>query len=120
MNNHNSITAYCNPNNQKKFNSERAMIARDLLLKSNQSRLNLGRRLGINDIEVQRRLSDMKRDGEVQVTGSRKHGENTISLYSLTSQLSMFPDKKLTLRQYFSKEAPDLLHKFDALYKHQL
>ncbi|MCK5605325.1 hypothetical protein KAR91_25760 [Candidatus Pacearchaeota archaeon] len=120
MNNQNSITAYTNPNNQKKFNTQKAQIVRLLIDNPNHSRFYLGLRLGIGDHGIQKRLSDLYNEGIIQVSGSRKHGENTISLYSVVSQLSMFQEKKPTLRQFIKKEYPNVLHEFNARYNFEL
>lgn len=54
-------------------------------IERNQSRFEVGRRTGLGDIESQRRLSDLVNDGKAVITGSRKHFQNEVSLYSVTA-----------------------------------
>ncbi len=100
-------------------NKEKCLEA--LRTEPNQSRFEIGRKTGLGDIEAQRRLSDLYNDEKIDITGSRKHGEHDVSLYSVRSQLSLFPNKKPpTLKAWLKENHPDILHKYNVLIKHEL
>ena len=117
----NSIAAYTNPNNQAKFNIQKAQIYRLLLKNPNHSRFFVGKHLGISSHASQKRLSDLKNEGTIYVSGSRKHGENRVSTYSVVTQLSMYPpQKKLSFRKWAEKYHPEIVHKYEALEEFKL
>lgn len=77
--------------------------------------------LGISDHAAQKRLSDLFIEGTIFISGERKHGENTISLYSIKQQLELYPEKKKpTLKEFLKSEHPDILHKYEVLCNHSL
>jgi predicted ArsR family transcriptional regulator len=117
----NSLSAYFDESNQRKFKSQKAQIVRLLTSNPNHSRFYVGKMLGISDHAAQKRLSDLLTEGTIFVSGERKHGYNTISLYSIVQQLELYPgEKKPTLIKFLKDEHPDIFHKYNALYNHKL
>jgi len=114
----NSKQAYTN--HQSVIPTHKEMIVEVLKRNPDSSRFEVGRLTGLGHLEAQRRLSDLKNDGRVIETGSRKHGNNRVSLYGIKSQLQMFPTNRLSLRKWLENEHPDILFKYDALYNHKL
>lgn len=107
--------------NAEKRATNKELVIEALKLNPNRSRFGIGEITGLGHLEAQRRLSDLKNEDRVIETGTRKHGNCEISLYSLKLQLELYPRKpKPTLKQFIESEAPHLLHKYDALYNHKL
>lgn len=121
MKNTNSLNAYLDPSNQKKFNTQKAKIVQVLKDNPNHSRFYLGLKLGINDHGIQKRLSDLVNEGTVTVTGERKHGDNTISLYSLSDQLQLFSiPQKQTINAFLKEHYPHILIEFNGRNNHKI
>ena len=117
----NSLSAYFDESNQRKFKSQKAQIVRLLTSNPNHSRFYVGKMIGISDHAAQKRLSDLITEGTIFISGERKHGDNTISLYSIKQQLELYPvKKKPTLIKFLEDEYPDILHKYNALVNHEL
>lgn len=117
----NSIAAYFDESNKKKFNTQKAKIVRYLKDNPNRSRFSTGEHLGISSHAAQKRLSDLSKEGTITVTGERKHGDNTISLYSLSDQFKLFTfEKKPSLRKFLKANHPHILFEYDARYNHEL
>lgn len=100
--------------------TNRKKVLEALLTEQNQSRFEIGRKTSLGDIESQRRLSDLMNEGKITITGSRKHFNCDISLYSVVSQLELFPVKKVRLRNWLKKEHPEILAKYELLIEHKL
>lgn len=117
----NQLAAYFDENNQKKFKSQKAKIVRYLKDNPNRSRFSTGDHLGISSHASQKRLSDLVNEGTIKVTGNRKHGDNTISLYSLTEQLHLFSiPKKPSLSKFLKENYPHILFEYKARFNHEL
>jgi len=115
----NSTNAYIQTEELRQSNKNKVFEA--LKTERNQSRFEIGRKTGLGDIESQRRLSDLYNEGKAIITGSRKHFNQEVSLYSVKDQLDLFPKKKKPrLRKWLEQEAPELLTKYDVLYNHAL
>lgn len=117
----NSISAYFDENNQKKFKSQKAQIVRYLKDNPNRSRFSTGDCLRISSHAAQKRLSDLVNEGTIRVTGERKHGNNTISLYSLLNQLQLFGiPQKQTITSFLKEHYPHVLIEFNGRNNHKL
>ena len=115
----NSLNTFHQTTELRQTNKQKVLEA--LRAEDNQSRFEVGRHTGLGDWEAQKRISDLVNDGKVVITGSRKHGNNEISLYSIKKQLSLFPEKKKpSLRNWLKKEYPEILYKYELLIKHEL
>jgi len=103
----NSNAAYNSTAELRKTNKQK--VYECLKKEANQSRFEVGRVTGLGDWEAQKRICDLVNDGKVIITGSRKHFNCDISLYSVVSQLQLFPVKKVRLRTWLKKEHPEIL-----------
>lgn len=83
-----------------------------------QSRFEIGRKTGLGDIEAQRRLSELVNDGKVIITGTRKHFNCDVSLYSVKQQLELYPSKKrITLKEWLKINHPAISEQWEKLNK---
>lgn len=115
----NSLNTFHQTVELRQTNKDKCLAA--LRTEPNQSRFEIGRKTGLGDIEAQRRLSDLVNEDKADITGSRKHGEYEVSLYSVRAQLVLFPNKKPpTLKVWLKENHPDILHKYQVLIKHEL
>ena len=89
-----------------------------LFTEPDQSRFEIGRKTGLGDIEAQRRLSELINDGKVIITGTRKHFNCDVSLYSVKQQLELYPaEKKLTFKEWVKINHPEVLNEWENLNK---
>jgi len=77
----NSLSTFHQTTELRQSNKLKCLEA--LRTENNQSRFEIGRKTGLGDIEAQRRLSNLYNDEKIDITGSRKHGEHDVSLYSV-------------------------------------
>ena len=103
-----------------KIGTNKEKILETLKRYPNITRFSVGRITGMGHLEAQRRLSDLKNEGKVYESGSRKHGKNRISTYSLITQQSLFTTKHKTLKEFIQEEYPDIYSIWDTLYNHKL
>ena len=109
----NSLKAYFDKNNQRKFKSHRAIIVRELVVNPRQHSYKLALRLGLSNEAVKKRLNDLINDKVIEICGDIDYCGNTQSLYKIRDQLSMFPvEKKLTLGQYLKKNHPEIYEEY--------
>lgn len=107
----NSKKTYAETELSRQTNKEKVFEA--LKTERNQSRFEVGRKAGLSDIEAQRRLSDLVNEGKVIITGSRKHFEHEISLYSVKEQLTLYKkEKPLKLADWLKQTHPMILDEF--------
>ena len=110
----NSQKAFANTVELRQTHKE--MVFEALKTENNQSRFEIGRKTGLGDIEGQRRLSDLFNEGEIVITGSRKHFDQEVSLYSVKDQLELYPiEKKPTLVRWLKNNYPDVLNEYKKL-----
>ena len=109
----NSNKAYFTTYKIRQTNKKRVLEA--LMIEPNQSRFEIGRRTGLGGFEAQRRLSDLLNEGKIKITGSRKHGKNEVSLYSVVDSFELFCFKKLGLREWVKINHPEILKKYENL-----
>ena len=114
----NSIEAYNSTTELRQTNKQKVFEA--LNQEPNSSRFEVGRLTGLGGFEAQRRLSDLMNDGKVVITGSRKHGNNEVSLYSVKSQLELFDRKRPRLRAWLKNHYPEILTKYEILIEHRI
>ncbi len=115
----NSINAYNSTVELRQTNKQKVLEC--LGTERNQSRFEIGRKTGLGGFESQRRISDLLNDGKVIITGSRKHGNNEISLYSVKEQLELFQiEKKPSFAKWAKKEHPEIWQKYEVLILHEL
>lgn len=115
----NSIETFHKTTELRQTNKQKVLLA--LKVENNQSRFEIGRRTGLDDIEVQRRLSDLYNEDKAVITGSRKHFECDVSLYSIKQQLELYPkEKKPTFLQWAKQNRPEWITEFKLLGRHEL
>lgn len=115
----NSIEAFKLGKAQREKN--KLLVFNALKKNPNSSRFCIGRITGLGDIEAQRRLSDLKAEGKVIVSGKRKHFKRNISLYSVKQQLELYPEeKKLTFEKWAKKYRPNWWNEYRTVIHHEL
>ena len=114
----NSNQAYIN--HMPKIKTHKDLILNVLKTFPDITRFSVGRLTGLGHLEAQRRLSELKGENKVYESGSRKHGNNRVSTYSLTTQGVLFDTKRINLRRWLSDKYPHILFEFDALNNHKL
>jgi len=111
----NSIETFNTTAELRQLNKQKVWEA--LQTERNQSRFEIGRKTMLGDIEAQRRLSDLINEDKAVITGSRKHFKRDVSLYSVKEQLSMFNEKKLTLKAWLKTNHADIFEQWEKLNK---
>ena len=106
----NSLKTYAETEQLRQTNKEKVFEV--LKTERNQSRFEIGRKSGLSDIESQRRLSDLVNDGKAVITGSRKHFEHDVSLYSAKEQFSLFNTKPKSLKSWLKESHPETLEQY--------
>lgn len=108
--NKNSLNAYFDESNQRRFNSHRGMIIRELKRKPGQHSYMLSLHLRLTNEAVKKRLSDLYYDGLIEVSGTYNFGGNDISCYKINEQLNLFSsERKPTLKKWMQKNYPSVL-----------
>jgi len=110
----NSMDAFASTEQMRLKHKQRVLIA----LKNNpkSSRFSIGRITGLGDIEAQRRISELMNEKLVEITGSRLHLGNYISLFSVKEQLELFPKvKKPGLKRWLKTEHPEILDLYESI-----
>ena len=112
--NQNSLSAYFDESNQKKFKSHKAKIVRELSKRPNQHSYLLAHRIGLTNEATKKRLTDLLQENVIEISDNEIYYGNQVSIYKLRDQLSMFPkNKKPTLRKWLKQYFPDILKKYD-------
>jgi len=106
----NSIETYRQTKELRQKNKDKVFAV--LQTERNQSRFEIGRKSGLGDIESQRRLSDLVAEDKAVITGSRKHFNHKISLYSAKEQLYLFTTKKQRLSEWLKEKYPEIYNEF--------
>lgn len=115
----NSINTYHQTSEMRQTNKQKVFEC--LKTERNQSRFEIGRKTGLGGFESQRRLSDLMNEGKIIITGSRKHGEHEISLYSVVEQLELFPvEKRPSFAKWVKKEHSEIWEKYRILILKEL
>ena len=114
----NSIEAFHSTVELRQTNKQKVLEA--LKKEPNSSRFEVGRLTGLGGFESQRRLSDLMNDGKITITGSRKHGNNEVSLYSIKQQMELFDSKRPRLRAWLKVNYPEILTKYEVLIEHKI
>ena len=109
----NSIETYLQTKELRQKNKDKVFAV--LQTERNQSRFQIGRITGLGDIESQRRLSDLVAEDKAVITGSRKHFNREISLYSAKEQLYLFTTKKQRLSEWLKEKYPAIYSEFKEL-----
>ena len=108
----NSIQTFNSTVELRKTNKEKVFEC--LKIERNQSRFEIGRRTGLGDIESQRRLSDLVNDGKAIITGSRKHFEHKVSLYSVKEQLTLYQvENPKKLAEWLKQVHPKIFEEYE-------
>jgi len=110
----NSLRAYFDENNQRKFKSNRQKIYWYMFdVKTPQSARMVETATGIDYYSVVRRFADLRNDGEIEYTGDIEEFGNMCSLYKIKDQTSLFPVPKKKTKAERQVEAVESLI-FDA------
>ena len=119
MKNHpNSLNAYFDPNNKVKFNTHRGMIIRKLFAFPNQHSYLLAEKLNLKNEAIKKRLTDMHKEGIIEVSGNFVYHGNTVSLYKIKDQLQLFEVEKIpSFINWAKKQYPGVLNEYKSLYK---
>ena len=119
--NQNSLSQYYDKTNQRKWNSTKARIVRELRARPNQHSRELSLKLQISNEAIKKRLVDLKNEGAIEVAFDTVFMGRTVSVYRVYEQISMFPiEKKPTFRQWCKANHPEILYKYEALISHKL
>lgn len=113
--NTNSLNAYFDKTNQRKFNSQKAKIVRFLSQYHEQSRFSIGYYLGISDHAAQKRISDLISDGIVYPSGTAMNGNNQVSLYSLCNTNDNHKQIKMSLKSFIKENHPEILEQYEKM-----
>jgi hypothetical protein len=84
------------------------------------TRFAVGRLTGIGHLEAQRRLSDLKNENKVYESGTRKHGINRVSTYSLVRQLSWVNSARIPCSKWLKQKYPNIWHEYNMLQNQNL
>ena len=114
--NQNSLKAYFDESNQRKFNSHKAIIFRELSKTPYQHSYQIARNVKLVNEEVKKRLTDLLNEGSIMVTGSVEYHGNTVSIYKVISDPDPYSFRKLTLRTWMKDRHPDILKEYDLLF----
>lgn len=117
--NNNSLSAYFDENNQKKFNSHRARIIRELFSRPNQHSYMLSDRLLVSNEGIKKRLTELLQDGIIEVSSIEEFYGNKVSCYKITNEQKEL-HKKQNLRQWLKEKYPNILFEFESLIEHKL
>ena len=113
--NKNSLNAYFDEGNQKKFNSHCGMIIRELKNRPNQHSYLIADRLMLSNEAVKKRLSDLINKELIVVSGDLSYYGNTVSLYKINNEPLLFPVEKLTLRKWLKSKHPEILEQYEKM-----
>lgn len=117
----NSLSAYFDKSNQRKFRSHRGMIIRELSKSPGQHSYQLSDKLNLSNEAVKKRLNDLINDSVIEICGEAERYGNTQSLYKIKDQLSMFEvEKKMKLRKWLDINYPSILFEYDATINHKI
>lgn len=114
--NQNSLQAYFDESNQRKFNSHKARIIRSLKEIPNQHSYHLSMRVRLSNEAAKKRITDLLNEGFIEVSGSVDYYGNTVSTYRIKEQLTFLCDRKPTLRSWMKENHPENLKEYDLLY----
>lgn len=119
--NKNSLMAYFDKSNQRKFNSHKAMIVRELKLRPNQHSREIAIRLKLSNEAVKKRLTDLKKEGSIEVAFDTVFMSQTVGVYRIKEQLSMFhKEQKPSLKKWLEINYPATLYEYEALINHKI
>jgi len=112
----NSLLAYFDEENQKKFNSHKGLILRELKQRPGQHSYLLADRLQLSNEAVKKRLSELLESGFIKITGTTSFYGNLISNYEVVGQLDMFEKpKKPTLGKWLKTKYPEIYKKYQEI-----
>ena len=111
----NSLKAYFDKSNQRKFKSHRAMLIRELSKNPSQHSYQLASKLQLTNEAVKKRINDLMNDKIIEICGKSEYYGNTQSLYKIKDQLSMFKlVKPLTLKQYLKRNYSEIYEEYES------
>jgi len=110
----NSLKAYFDPDNIRKWKSHKGQILHALrYAKYPLTRWDISQQIDLNDHAVQKRLSDLKNEGLIEECGTITYNGNDCSLYRIKEQLQLFNQpEKLTLKKWLQKKYPIILKEY--------
>ena len=114
--NKNSLKAYFDESNQRKFNSHKAIIFRELSKNPCQHSYQIARNVKLSNESCKKRITDLLNEGSIIVTDSVKYHGNTVSIYKVISDPDPYSFRKLTLRTWMKEHHPDILKEYDLLF----
>ncbi|MBT3206929.1 MAG: hypothetical protein HN704_18315 [Bacteroidetes bacterium] len=111
----NSLSAYFDETNKRKFKSHCALIVRELYRNPGQHSYRLSAKLKLSNEGIKKRISDLLNIGIIEVCGEVKYYGNINSLYQIAEQLPEHPVNKISLRRWLKKDYPFILDEFNLL-----
>ena len=112
--NNNSLSAYFDKNNQRTFKSHKAKIIRELYRKPLQHTHQIALKLSMTNEQVNKRVCEAANSDIFETCGNTVHRGNTIALYKLKDQLSIFPnEKKLSLKKWLENNYPEKIKEYE-------
>jgi len=119
--NQNSLSAYFDGSNQRKFNSHRAKIVRELSRNPNRHSTQLASKLKLSNEATKKRIVELKFDNIIEVSGNIEYYGNMRAVYKIKDQLSIFPEPtRLSFRKWVKKNYPDIIYEYEILIEHSL
>ena len=112
----NSLKAYFDESNQRKFNSHKAIIFRELSKTPYQHSYQIARNVKLVNEEVKKRLTDLLNEGSIMVTGSVEYYGNSVSLYRVKTDHEIDSVRKPTLRNWLKDRHHEILKQYDLLF----
>ena len=114
--NQNSLKAYFDESNQRKFNSHKAKIIRELSKTPYQHSYQLARNVRLSNEAIKKRLSDLLNEGSIVVSGSVEYYGNSVSLYRVKTDHEIDSVRKPTLRNWLKDRHHEILKQYDLLF----
>ena len=119
--NKNSLSAFFDESNRRTFKSHKARLVRELSRNPNQHTHQLALKMGLSNEQVNKRLSDSDNSDIFETNGNTTYRGNSIALYKIKDQLSMFPlEKKISLRNWLKNDYPEILFEYEAMIEHKI
>ena len=111
----NSLKAYFDPDNIRKWKSHKGLILHALrYAKYPLTRWEISQQINLNDHAVQKRLSDLKNEWLIEECGTITYNGNDCSLYRIKEQLQLFSlPEKLTLKKWLQNNYPKIYTEYE-------
>ena len=114
--NQNSLQAYFDESNQRKFNSHKAKIIRELKEIPNQHSYQLANNIILSNEATKKRLTDLLNEGSIEVSGSVEYYGNNVSLYRVKTDHKIDFICKVPFKKWVKDTYPEVLKQYNLLF----